>query len=331
MKMLFKSIKILFCAGLTAFAAVAQEKPRSINESDRNLGTEIAASVLVAEFPANTFLENIVAERRTGDLFVTSHLEGKIYRVNRASGAKTEFARINGKPAGIVFDRRGDLLVTGWSASGEPSVYRINRSGTIEAQTVIKEAVFLNGIAHLKDARFLIADSYRGLIWEFDGKEKTYRIWLSDDRLARGDEKNPTPGVNGLKIVGKWLYATNTERQLLLRVAIDKNGGAAGKPQIITEKINGDDFALDEEGNFYVTTHIYNSVVRVSPDGSRKTIIAGEREGAIGSTAITFGTKRGDRSAVYFVTNGGISQPPKEGVQPAKIVRLAVGGESSRK
>jgi DNA-binding beta-propeller fold protein YncE len=279
---------------------------------------------VVAEFPANTFLENI-AVGGAGELFVTSLEEGAVYRIEPRTGVKTEFAKLNGKIAGIALDRNGGMLLTGWADGKTPSVFFVDRRGRLRATVAVEGAVFLNGITPLGGDKFLIADSYKGVIWAFDARSRRYEVWLADDALARGDATNPFPGVNGLRIHGGAVYATNTERQKVFRIKL-LPGGKAGKPELFAERINGDDFAIDPAGNLYVTTHVYNSVVRVAPDGTTA-VVAELGEGAAGATALAYGRGKGDRTDLYFVTNGGMSLPPPGGVQKAKVVRLTIDPE----
>jgi sugar lactone lactonase YvrE len=128
--------------------------------------------------------------------------------------------------------------------------------------------------------------------------------------------------VNGLKIFDGTLYASNTEKMQLVSIPIVN--GQPREPEIFVAPVNLDDFALDQQGNLYGTTHIYNSVVKISPTGT-VTIIAEAGEGMTGSTALAFGREEGDRTGVYVVTNGGMSLPPANGVEPAQVVRLEVG------
>ncbi len=227
----------------------------------------------IAEFPKNTFLENIVVDE-SGMMFITSFEEGKIYRVT-PTGEKSEFAAIPGTIAGITFDRKKNLLVTGWADKKTPSVFRVSPSGTVETLTALDGAMFPNAITPLKGDTYLIADSYKGVIWAFDAQTKKYQVWLDDPALTRADNKNPVPAVNGLKVFKNTLYTTNTQRQHIFRVPVLPNG-KAGVPQLFVEKINGDDFALDGSGNLYVATHFYNSVVRITPD-KKVTVIADQR------------------------------------------------------
>jgi sugar lactone lactonase YvrE len=88
--------------------------------------------------------------------------------------------------------------------------------------------------------------------------------------------------------------------------------------------INIDDFAVDTEGNLYGATHVYNSVVRITPD-RKITVIAGLEEGMAGSTATAFGKSSVGRNSLYVTTNGGMSSPPPGGIQPGRVVRIDVG------
>lgn len=277
---------------------------------------ELIETKIITEFPVNTFLENIAITKK-GEMFVTSLEDGVIYRI-KDDGKKSVFAKIDGKVAGIAFDATENLLVTGWAKSTNPTVFEIDKSGKIQSETLIKDAIFLNGIIHFKGSRFLIADSYKGVIWEFDAKTNNYSVWLSDEKLARTNPQNPFPAINGLRIFKNTLYATNTEQQLLLKIPIDKNGEPA-KPEIFIEKINGDDFAIDKKGNIYITTHVYNNIVKVSPTGKMTIVVEGET--VIGGTSLALGRGKFKQN-IYIVTNGGMSLPPVKGVQSAKIIRI---------
>jgi putative intracellular protease/amidase/sugar lactone lactonase YvrE len=283
----------------------------------------IAPAKTVANFPLNTFLENIVADTR-GNLCITSYEEGKIYSVT-TTGKITEIAKINGNPAGIVVDSQGDLLVAGATEEKIPTIFRVDSKGNVEAIVTIPEAIFLNGMTPLTDNRYLIADSYKGAIWEINALEKTARIWLQHERLARSNPNHPFPAVNGLKIYNNTLYASNTQRQHLIRIPIHSDN-TAGSPELFLTNINLDDFAFDEHGNLYGTTHVYNSVVRIAPDG-QVTLIAKAEQGVTGSTALAFGRAAGDRTGIYVTTNGGMSLPLPSGLEAAKVVRLEVGVE----
>ena len=311
----------LLGAGFAA-KAIAQLPPLYAN-----VPVSLVPAETVAEFPPNTFLESIVVDE-AGTLYITSYEEGKIYRIQ--SGAEPElFATIDGKVAGLEFTPDGGLLVSGWNREGASTLFSVSIAGEVKTLLTVPEAQFLNGITRLAGDtvpgalhdRYLIADSYLGAIWEFNTTTNTARIWLQDPMLARATTENPTPAVNGLKIHEGVLYASNTAKATLLKIPLQADG-EPGAIEVFVQPAVIDDFAIDPAGNLYGTTHVFNSVVRIAPDGSM-TMIAQAEQGMTGSTALAFGTGS-DCASVYVVTNGGMTLPPPEGVQSAEVVRLEI-------
>jgi sugar lactone lactonase YvrE len=284
--------------------------------------TAIAPSQTIAEFPVNTFLENIAIDPQ-GNLFINSYEEGKVYRVTPTGKVET-FAQIEGNLAGIVIDPQGNLLVAGAMSDKTQAVFRIAQDGTVETLITLPDAIFLNGMTPLTSDRYLIADSFKGAIWEIDAISRTAEIWLQDDCLAPSKTNpSPFPAANGIKIYANTLYVSNTQRQHLIRILI-ANDDSAGIPELFLKEVNLDDFAFDVEGNLYAATHVYNSVVKISPEG-QVTTIATSGQGMAGSTAVAFGRANIDRTSVYVTTNGGMSLPLPSGIEPGKVVRLDIG------
>lgn len=275
----------------------------------------------IADFPVNTFLESIAIDTDS-TLFVTSHLDGKVFRIG-TDGIPTVHATIAGKATGLAFTPDGNLLLSAWNNENIPTVFIISPQGEATVLVTIPDAIFLNGLTPLTNDRYLIADSYRGAIWELNVTQKTAKIWLEHPQLARSSSEQEFPAVNGLKIYENALYASNTEKMQIVRIPLQQNR-QAGEPEIFVQNVNLDDFAFDQTGNLYGTTHIYNSVVKITPSG-RVTTIAQSEQGMTGSTALAFGQAQSDRTGVYVVTNGGMSYPPPTGLESAKVVRLDVG------
>jgi sugar lactone lactonase YvrE len=282
---------------------------------------ELAPAKIITSFPVNTFLENL-AIAPEGTIFVTNHEAGKIVRIT-PDGNQQIHASVEGKVSGLAFTSNGDLVATGWNADSIPVISLITADGTVETLLKLPNAIFLNGITPLSETQYLTADSYRGAIWLIDIAQPHSSIWLEHSLLARGNSENVIPAANGLKRFGNFLYVSNTEKMLLLRIPLGI-ANAPGEPEIFVEQTNIDDFAFDVEGNLYGATHIYNSVVKITPDGST-TIIAQAEQGVIGSTAVAFGQTQSDCTAIYVVMNGGMFLPPPTGIVPANVVRLEVG------
>jgi hypothetical protein len=286
-----------------------------------NVPVELVAAQTIAEFPANTFLESI-AVSADNTLFITNHYEGKIIRID-AGGVPADHAIVAGKATGLAFIPNGNLLLSGWNEEDTSVIWQVSPQGIVEVLTNLPDAMFLNGLTRLTDSLYLIADSYRGAIWQLDILEKSVQIWLEHPQLARNSPDNPFPGVNGLKIFNGVLHASNTEKTQLVKIPIQENH-QPGEPEVFLTGVNLDDFAFDRQGNLYATTHVFNSVVKITPDGGITTI-AQIDQGMAGTTALTFGQSPADQTCVYVTTNGGMSFPPATGVESAKVVRLDVG------
>ena len=117
---------------------------------------------LFAEVPVNTFLENITVNA-IGTLFVTSYEDGVIYEIN-PTGQRHEFARVDGKTAGLAFDQEGDLLVSGATAQGISAVFKVAQSG-VETLVTIADAM-----RHLDQLR------QEGLITEYEFEQKRRQL-----------------------------------------------------------------------------------------------------------------------------------------------------------
>lgn len=276
---------------------------------------EIKAASTVAEFAAGAFLENI-AIGDAGTLYVNSYLEGKVYRIG-SDGRPKLWASVDGTIAGIALNPDGSALLSGWIKGDVPAVFAVTAAGDTEVLAKLDGGMFPNGVVRVAAGRFLVADSYKGVIWEVNAETRSATIWLADELLARGNAADPTPAVNGMKLVGGALYVSNTAKQLLVKVPLIN--GRAGRPEVVLKNIGLDDFDFDEAGVLYGAAHVYNSLVRVSRDG-KVTVLAGLAQGMAGSTAVAYTAAGGGQ--VFVTTNGGMSLPPAGGVQTGKVVQV---------
>lgn len=286
---------------------------------------ELRPSEILAVFPANTFLENI-AVANDGTLFVTSLEEGIVYQIG-LDGRKSVYAQTAGKLTGIVALPGQSFLVAGWDATGLATLYQLNKSKAMVPLIKPDGALFFNGMVALADNLFLVCDSYRGCIWQYELTTNRCECWLQHDLLARVDATNPMPAANGIKLFRGTVYVTNTAKQLLLKIPL--LGMQAGEPEVFMRQLNLDDFVVDHSGNIYATTHIYNSVVKITPDKG-VTIIGNVDQGLAGSTAVAFGQSPADTNCLYVTTNGGMSLPPAGGLQEARVVKLLLSAQPVR-
>jgi hypothetical protein len=161
-----------------------------------------------------------------------------------------------------------------------------------------------------------------GCIFIYRLKENESAVWLQHDILSKADINTPMPAANGIKLFNQHLFVSNTDKKTLLRIPVIDN--TPGEPEVWLDNINLDDFAFDKLGNLYATTHIYNSVIKISPT-KQVTVIAEAEQGLAGSTAIAFGKREQDKNSIYVTTNGGMSLPLPEGMQGGKVVKIKVG------
>lgn len=103
-----------------------------------------------------------------------------------------------------------------------------------------------------------------------------------------------------------------------------RDDGTAGPVAVAADRLRADDFAFAASGALYIATHAAQTVLRLAPDGGRTTV-AGPAQGAVGSTACTFGCAPGEEAVLYVTTSGGMWAPYRGEIQPAKLLRLEVG------
>ena len=305
-------------SGICGFVGAALAQAPQLPPIFQNVPLALMPARTVAELPPMTFLENLVFDRQ-GRAYVTSHEDGTLYRYS-AGGRLQLFARVPGKVAGIALHPSKGLLVSGADASGRATVFAVSLTGRVSVVGTLPDAIFLNGLAQLDADIYLIADSYKGVVWRFNASNGQATEWLAHPLLSRADTNNPIPAANGLKIRHRTVWVSNTARQTLLAVPVLASG-AAGVPRVVKNQVKFDDFAIDDDGTIYGATHVYNSLIRMAPDGTLATVATAE-QGMTGSTAVAFGRAQGDRRRLYVTTNGGMFLPPLSGVGPARLVQL---------
>jgi gluconolactonase len=197
---------------------------------------------------------------------------GPIYKISPDGRRFEAWADTGGRVLGLAFDRSGYLYACD-SALG--ALFRLSPAGQVE--------LFADQAAgrRLQKPNFLVFDRAGGL-------------YVSDSGTARAGE--PTGAVfyfppdgqgclfldelifpNGLALAEAEdeLYVVQTRDNRVLRVPITA-AGAAGEPVVFAANLeNGPDgLALDRQGNLYVTITRPSQIVRVSPAGEKRFILA---------------------------------------------------------
>jgi hypothetical protein len=271
----------------------------------------------IAEWEPGTFVENL-APSPDGGWLVTVPSHHRIDHVT-AEGRRGPFAELAAMPTGIVADGDGVWVISG--LIGEPG-WRLDRVGRNHVEHVceLPQLRFGNGMARA-GRRLLIADSALGVVLAVDLDSKQVAPWLSHELLTAPAEAAGVPGVNGITVIGDQVLLTNTARALVLRIPI-----AAPDPadlEVLAERLVADDFTVDGTGSLYLATHLFDSVLRLDPDGWR-TDIAGPDQGVETSTSAAIDPRHPD---ALWVTAAGERFGGGHG-KPARLIRLTINQAS---
>lgn len=299
------------------------------SNSTESPGDSLEASpgpvAVVASFAPGQMLES-VAISHSGEVHVTQlRADGRCdIVVIDASGGKRALATL---PAlgGLAFDGEGALHATS-GGNGQPGqVWRVSPTGALTVEADLAQGAWPNGLTAAGDGALYVADSALGIVWRL-APGAPPEAWATSEALQ---PKSPPvlPGANGLKWSGGALYVSNSDRGQILRIR-RQDDGSAGPAETVVTGVAVDDFAFDERGSIYATTHLFNSVLRLDPDGAQTTI-ADAATGAVGPSAAVFGRGAGDTTSLYVVTDGnffgGTFAKNGQPVIAPVLLRIAVG------
>ena len=289
-------LKVLLLPKAQAFPLDAVASARSIKAYEEGLWLEgVAAGPDGTLYLSGNKGENYV----TGD---KSQVHARI--IARApNGGESDFFQLpQGSTAGVIaFDASGRMYMTG---QGEQlGVWRLSGQGKGELFAKLPEGAWPNGLTAGPDAQLYVADAALGVIWRINPETGASSRAIEADALRARPFIALAPGANGLEFFGRDLYVTVSDAGRVLKFHLNPDG-SFGRPAIVAEGIPGDDLAIDQQGNLYITTHPFNTVVRVSQDGKRS-LIADASQGVTGATDVSLGVLPGDRDTLYVSTDGG--------------------------
>lgn len=249
-----------------------------------------------------------------GTIYLTAN-RGENYATGDKSQAKAQviarapdgtervfFELPQGATAGVIaFDPQGRMYMTGHGA--RLGVWRLGADGKGELFAQLPKGAWPNGITVGPDQQLYIADSALGVVWRADPTSGAVSQAVVSDALRARALIALAPGANGLHFFGRDLYVTVSDSAQVLKATLGQDS-RFGPLSVFADGIPGDDFAIDEQGTLYITTHPFNTIVRVTQAGERS-IVAEAAQGVTGATDAAFGVLPGDRDTLYVATDGG--------------------------
>ena len=178
------------------------------------------------------------------------------------------------------------------------------------------DAALPNGIAFVRPGsdNLLVADSFKGLIWNVNIVDGTVGVTLNDSSTKGVEGNGPSfTGINGLKVFRGTLYWTNTGLNTIYKVPIDAFGNVVmgQTPTLLAFNLSCDDFTVDGNENLYVASP-QDMLIKINGKGEQE-VLAGTRglntSALVGPTAVRFGRLASDRWSLYVTTNGGLQAP----------------------
>lgn len=253
---------------------------------------------------ARHFPENLAAAP-DGSWLVTFLSHNRIDRVH-PDGTITVFATLPAMPLGIAVIQDDAYVVAGSIGQDNWRLYRISLAHTgAELVCKLPDLRLGNGLA-ASGRHLLVVDSYEGTITRINPENGAHAVWIEDELLK--SPYDTLPGVNGIVVEQDDVYLTNTARSLILHTPL-----VFPNLSVVAEDIVGDDFDRHPDGSFYVATLVYDSVVQIRGDGSRRDVV----RDLPSTTAVAIDPANSD---FVLVTAAG------DETTPARLVRLQVNG-----
>ena len=218
-----------------------------------------------------------------GDV-VVSHWGGGVSHlgadggVRHILGARDGLGQVGSN--GIAITAQGDFLLADLANDGG-GVWRLTRDGVLAP--LLTE---VDGRA-LPPTNFVGVD-HAGRVWvtvstRHQPRHAALRRDVADGFIVLCDDRGARIVADGLCYTNEaivdpsrnWLYVNETMARRTSRYSIAANGDL-GPRETVTEYGVGtfpDGLAFDEEGAFWITAVLANSVVRVSPDGSQHVVV----------------------------------------------------------
>ncbi|QUD89582.1 SMP-30/gluconolactonase/LRE family protein [Phenylobacterium montanum] len=243
---------------------------------------------------------NIGLDFSRGDYYRRAH--GEVIARKTDGSERILFTTPTGSAAG-VFAVAPDGTLYMSSNGVTPGIWRITQDGHGKMLVRLPRGAWPNGLDFGPDGDLYSPDSSLGLVWRVDPRSGAAQVAVKDRSLSARPFISLAPGANGLHFKGRDMIVTVSDSTKVLSFEMDQ-AGKFKAPKTLASGIPGDDFAIGRDESFFITTHPYNTVVRVAPDG-RRSVVADARDSIVGATDAVFGRTDADRDTLYVATDGG--------------------------
>lgn len=311
----------------------------------RNIEPKVKVETLY-QFPNNGSWVSNLALRKDGSLLLTRLDVPEVWSVDTTSGDATlahSFPNVTGCFGISEIDDDVFAVVTGnfstktyaptpgsfslekldFKTSGEDT-NRALAAPTASKIAALPEAQALNGMATFsrESNLVLIADSPKGVAWKVDTKTGDYSVALNDTTMLPAAGQALPLGINGLKVLGDYVYYTSTTRMEYCRVKVHDDATAAGDYEVIASGFLPDNLDVTSDGTAYLATDPQNSVVRVTKFGQISLVAGGQLSTEIpGASSCRLSD---DQKTLYVGTSGGQVAPVLGTfMEPGKVVKIS--------
>jgi hypothetical protein len=256
----------------------------------------------------------------------TARIRGELISRAADGSERTLFAPPAGSTAGVTaVGADGGLFMAATGSAAGRGLWRVEPDGQGRLLAATPEGSWPNGVSlgpAGAQGPVYLADSALGIVWMIDPDTGGL------DRARAGDELRArpgalAPGANGIQLFGDHLFVTNSDAATLLRYEVGDDG-TLHDPTVVLSGVPADDFAFAPDGTVYLTTHIFDTVVRVEPDGRRAVIAAGA-EHVTGATDCALGRDLDGNPVLHVVTDSG-ALVSGDTTAAGRLVALRVSG-----
>ncbi len=273
--------------------------------------------------PAFGELPEGIAVDKVGNLYVSLAPLGEVQKITPGGEQSTlvQYDCLNplGVCAlGLAVDAPGNVYLA--LNSNDPDthgVQYIKPNGMSERLQNTENISFPNALAFDKIGNLFVTDAAEGAIWRIP-RGGSAEIWIQDELLEGLGTILPVPvGANGIAYWHGDIYVANTEKALIVRIPVLKDG-TAGDPVALfggDEIAVPDGIALDVHGNIYVGvvgSEEGSKIVRIDRTDGTFTTLATTIDGLNFPSSLAFGTGKGYRQSIFvanFAVFGGNNLP----------------------